>query len=185
MSFFSQEELKKIGFGNVGKNVRVSKKASLYNPQNIFIGDNTRIDDFCVLSAGTEIRIGCNVHIAVFASLIGKGKIIIDDYAGISSRVSLYSSDDDYTGEYMTNPTIDRQYTNVTHGKVVIGRHVIIGSGSIVLPNVVIKEGACVAALSLVKENCQAFGVYMGVPAKKIKERSRKLIEIEEEFKQG
>ncbi len=45
-SFYSQEELKKIGFLSVGKNVLISKKASIYNPGVISVGNHVRIDDF-------------------------------------------------------------------------------------------------------------------------------------------
>lgn len=170
-------------FKHVGSNVLISSKASFYSPSNITIGDNTRIDDFCVLSAGTGgIIIGNNVHIAVFTSLIGKGKIKIEDFVNISSRVSIYSSNDDYSGKYMTNPTIDERFTNVAHGDVLIQKHVIIGSGSIILPNITLEEGVCIGALSLVIRNCECFKVYAGIPAKVIKLRDKNLLKLEKEF---
>ncbi|MFP1454295.1 acyltransferase [Escherichia coli] len=94
-----------------------------------------RIDDFCVFSAGKGgIYIGNYIHIAVYSSLIGSEKIVLSDYSNISSRVSIYSSNDDYSGRFMSNPMIPAEFTNVTHAPVIIGKHVIIGSGSIVLP---------------------------------------------------
>ena len=82
---------------------------------NIVIGNNVRIDDFVVLSAGQGgIEIGNYIHIAVFSSLIGAGRIALSDFCNISSRVSIYSSSDDYTGEYMTNPMMPKILTNVT-----------------------------------------------------------------------
>ena len=181
MPHLKNDELKI--FRHTGNNVMISSKASFYNPGNISIGDNTRIDDFCVLSAGEGgIYIGNNVHIAVFTLLIGNGKIEIDDFANISSRVSIYSSNDDYSGEFMTNPTVDKKFTNVTYGNVKIGKHVIIGSGSIILPNINLGEGACIGSLSFVKNDCEPFYMYAGVPAKKIKPRSKKLLELEKEF---
>ncbi len=180
MSVLSQEQLQKIGFRFLGSNVRISDKASFWNAASISIGDNTRIDDFCVLSAGDGgIEVGRNVHIAVYSSLIGNGRITLQDYSNLSGRVSIYSSNDDYSGEFMTNPTVDKKFTNVVHGPVTVGRHAIIGSGSIVLPNVTIGTGACVGALSLIKIDCEEFGVYAGIPAKLIKLRSKKLLEIE------
>jgi galactoside O-acetyltransferase len=68
------------------------------------------------------------------------------------------------------------------HGDVKIGRHVIIGSGSIVLPNVILEEGVAVGALSLIRKDCKAFGIYSGSPAKRISERKRNLLELEKEF---
>jgi len=183
MTWLTQEEIKKLGFAHIGKNVFLSKKASYYNCSKIFIGDYSRIDDFCVLSAGVGgIYIGRNVHLAVYSSLIGAGKITLEDFSGLSARVSVYSSNDDYSGSFMTNPTIPPEFTNVTHADVMISRHVIIGSGSIILPGVVIEEGVAIGALSLVNKNCQAFSTYIGCPLKKIGSRSENLLEIEKSF---
>ncbi|MBI0425634.1 acyltransferase [Psychrobacter sp. NG27] len=180
MSFLSKEQIESMGFKSVGENVLLSDKASYYNCKNISIGNNVRIDDFAVLSAGVDgIEIGNYIHIAVFSSLIGSGKIILKDFCNISSKVAIYSSNDDYSGEYMTNPMVPIQFTNVNHAPVTIGRHVIVGSGSVILPNVTLEDGVAIGALSLVTKNCEEFGIYMGTPAKKIKERKRDLLELE------
>lgn len=184
MNFLDIKKLKKYNFKNLGENVLISEKASFHNAANISIGNNTRIDDFCVLSAGEGgIEIGSYVHIAVYTSLIGKSKIKIDDYANLSSKISVYSSNDDYSGDYMTNPTIPEKYTNVQHDDVYIGKHVIIGSGSIILPGIRIETGASIGCLTLIKNDCKSFGIYAGVPARYIKDRSKKILEIEEIFR--
>jgi galactoside O-acetyltransferase len=106
-SFYTTSELKDLGLAFVGNDVKLSRKASLYNPGKISIGEASRIDDFCVLAAGEGgIEIRRNVHVAVNVSLIGQSKITIREFAGISSRTAVYSSNDDYSGEYMTNPTV-------------------------------------------------------------------------------
>ena len=180
MSYYSQEELAQFGFKYLGCAVRLSKKASIYNASNISIGDNSRVDDFCVLSAGKGgVVIGRNVHIAVFSSLIGSGCIEVQDFANISSRVGVYSSNDDYSGEYMSNPTVPSGYTNIVQAPVLIGRHVIIGAGSIILPGITLNKGVGVGALSLVNKDCEAFYMYAGTPARKIGRRSKKLLELE------
>jgi len=183
MSFYTQNELKQLGFKYLGDNVLLSKKASIYGYDRISIGDNTRIDDFVVISAGAGgIDIGQNVHVAVFSSLIGAGKITLSNYSNISSRVSIYSSNDDYSGGTMTNPTIPECYTNVSHSDVYIGKHVIVGCGSIILPGITLREGVAIGALSLVNRCCDAFWIYSGAPAKKIKERKRDLLKLELEY---
>lgn len=184
MGFYNQRELDSMDFKYLGKNVKISKKTSLYNISKISIDDNSRIDDFSVLSAGSGgIYIGKNVHIAVFCSLIGEETITLGDFSGISSRVSIYSSNDDYSGEFLTNPTITKKFTNVTSSPVELRKHAIVGSGTVILPGVLIETGVAVAGLSLVNRSCEAFGVFGGVPAKKIKERSNKLLEVEKEFR--
>lgn len=183
MGILSREQIDAMGFARVGKNPRLSDKASYYNCANIVIGDNVRIDDFCVLSAGIGgIEIGNYIHIAVYTSLIGAGKIILQDFSNISSKVAIYSSNDDYSGAYMTNPMVPEEFTNVSHKDVSIGRHVIIGAGSVVLPGVTLEEGVAIGALSLVSKSCKEFGIYSGVPAKQIKERKRELLDVEKKL---
>ena len=46
MSKYTEEELQKLGFKFIGKNVLISQKSSIYGMDKISIGDNTRIDDF-------------------------------------------------------------------------------------------------------------------------------------------
>lgn len=177
--FYTNSELFNIGFKKFGDNVLISTKCSIYGAENISIGNNVRIDDFCILSAGSEIIIGDYVHIACYASLIGKGRIIIENFVGLSGRVSVYSSNDDYTGQYMTNPTIPIKYRKVLNGDVIIKAHSIIGSGSIILPNLTIGIGTSVSALTLIKEDCEEFSVYAGIPAKLIRKRLKKFLEYE------
>lgn len=179
-SFYSNEELKQLGFKSIGKNCLISRKASFYGISRINIGNNVRVDDFCTLSAGYGgINIGNYIHIAVYSSIQGAGNVTLNDFSNISSRVSIYSSNDDYTGEYMTNPMVPEEYTGVTNKPVLIGRHVIIGCNSVILPGVRINEGVSIGALSLINKDCESFWMYAGCPAKKIKERKRNLLELE------
>ena len=181
MPMLSRSQIDSMGFASVGDNVQISDRASFYGVGRIHIGNNVRIDDFCVLSAGEGgIHIGNYIHIAVFTSLIGAGKIELADFCNLSSRVSIYSSSDDYSGATMTNPTVPDKYKNVHHAPVYLGRHVIVGSGSVILPGIRLEEGVAVGALSLVTRNCMPFGVYAGNPAKRIKERKRDLLEMEQ-----
>jgi galactoside O-acetyltransferase len=183
MSFYDVNELREMGFASLGQGVKLSRKASIHNAAQISIGDLSRIDDFCVLSAGTGgIKIGRNVHIAVFSGLIGKASITLADFSNISSRVMIYSSNDDYSGAALTNPTVPPEFTNVTSASVVIGKHVIIGSGSVILPGVILQEGVAIGALSLVNRNCERFCIYAGSPAKLVRSRSEKLLEAEHRY---
>ena len=94
MGILSKEQIKEMGFARVGDNVALSDKASYYNCGKITIGNNVRIDDFCVLSAGERgIEIGNYCHFAVFTSMIGAGKISFGDFGGTSSRVRVVVED--------------------------------------------------------------------------------------------
>lgn len=185
MAQLTREAIESMGFATVGENVMISNLASFYNCANISIGSNVRIDDFCVLAAGVGgIAIGCYVHIAVGSTLIGAGKITMSDFSGLSSRVSVYSSSDDYSGAAMTNPMVPNAYTRVFHADVHLGRHVIVGSGSVILPGLTLEDGVAIGALSLVTKSCEEFSIYAGNPARKVSNRKRDLLEFEKDLKQ-
>lgn len=182
MAFLSREKLIELGFKYLGDNVLISDKASFYNIENISIGSHVRIDDYCVLSAGKGgIDIGSYIHIAVYSSLIGKGKITLGNYVNISSRVSIYSSNDDYSGEFMTNPMVPEQLTNVWHEDVILNEHVIVGSGTVILPGSKLSRGVAIGALSLVNSQIPEFEIHAGVPLRFIRERSKRIDAIERE----
>lgn len=180
MAWLTQSQLESLGFAEMGDSVFISDKASLYNCANIRLGSHVRIDDFCVLSAGQGgIQIGSYVHIAVYTALIGAGHINLADFVNLSSRVAIYSSNDDYSGAAMTNPMVPVEYTNVKHAPVTLKKHVIVGSGSVILPGVTLHEGVAIGALSLVNADCDAFTMNAGSPARCLGARQAGLLEQE------
>lgn len=179
-SFYTLDELKDLGLRSFGDDVKISRKCSIYGPQNISVGNHVRIDDFCCLVGGNKgISIGSYVHIAFFGVLVGQGGITMEDFSGLSSRVALYSATDDYSGASLTNPTIPDRLLNVIEGPILIGKHVIIGTGSTVLPNVYIGEGSAIGANTLVTGDIEPWGIYAGTPVRKIKDRKQDLLEME------
>lgn len=182
-SFYDNDELKGLGLKSFGDNVLISKKVSIYGANSISIGDYVRIDDFCILSG--KICIGRNVHIAAYTALYGgKDGIFIEDFVNFSSRISVYSVSDDYSGTSMTNPTIPEKYKLVKSAPVHIGKHVIIGSTSVVLPGVEIAEGSSFGSFSFINHNSTPWSINVGIPFKKIKDRSKNVLELEKIYLQ-
>ncbi len=183
MGFLSEEKLKEMNFKHIGKNVKVSDKATIYNCDKISIGDNSRIDDFCAISG--KIEIGQNVHIAAQCLLNGGIEgIVMEDFSGLAYGVKLIVSSDDYVDGYMTNPTVPLEYKKVYEKAIVIKKHVIIGANAVVLPGVTLGFGSSVGTTSLVTKDTEDLGVYVGVPAKQVRKRGDKLIELEKEFRE-
>ena len=177
--FLTESELEKVGFKKVGENVFISDKCSIYNAKNIEIGSNVRIDDFVILSAGDGgIKIGSHIHIACYASLIGKGEIVLEDFSQVSSRVTILSSSDDFSGDFLIGPCIPSEFINVKSKKVHLKKHAVVGTGSTILPGVTLHEGAAVGAMSLVKNDIDEYTIVFGVPAKKLKNRSKKILDL-------
>lgn len=178
--FYNREQLEKIGFKSLGENVLLSDKCSIYGANKIEIGSNVRIDDFSILSSGEGgIRIGNYIHIACYAHLIGSGRIVVDDHAQISGKVSIYSSSDDFSGDYLVGPTVPKEFTNVKNKLVHIQKYVILGCNTVVLPGVTIGEGTAIGALSLVTKSLPEYSIYAGNPIRFIKERTRGMYKYE------
>lgn len=157
-----------------GENVCISDDVIINNPQNIQIGNNVRIDCHCILIAGknSKIIIGNNVHIAAGCYLFGSNAdIVFEDYSGISSNVVIYTASDDYTEGYMTNPTVEMFFRKIKSGPVILKKHVVVGSGSILLPDIILEHGTSVGANSLVTKSTQPFDFIFGSPAKFFKKR--------------
>jgi len=181
MPFLSQEQIAAMGFKSLGKNVRISDKASIYNTDQIEIGDNSRIDDFCVISG--KVSIGRNVHIAVFCNIAGGTEgVTLEDFSGLAYGCNVFSQSDDYTGRTLTNPTVPTKYKCETKKAVHIGRHCIVGTNSLIFPGVILGEGCSVGAMSMVTKSTEEWSVYFGIPAKKLKNRRRDLLSLEQDY---
>jgi galactoside O-acetyltransferase len=181
--YYTSEELRGFGFKSVGDNVRIAKNCTIIGLPHISIGDHVRIDDnTAIVAASGEVELGSFIHIGGGCHLSGAGNIRLEDFSGLSQGVRIYSVSDDYSGNTMTNPMVPGQYTGARSSPVRLCRHVIVGSGSVILPGVEIGEGSAVGALSLVRKSLPAWGIYSGSPAKRIAERSKLLLELEKEF---
>jgi len=178
--YYNENDLSAFGFKSVGKNVRIAKNCTIIGLDNISIGNDVRIDGYStIIAAGGYVTLGSYIHIGGYAFISGGAGVIMEDFSGLSQGVRIYSKSDDYSGAYLTNPTIPPKYLNIVNGVVTLKRHVIIGSGSIILPKVTIGEGSSVGALSVVTKSLGEWGVFVGSPVRRFKSRSRQLLEHE------
>jgi galactoside O-acetyltransferase len=175
-SFFTIEELKLLGLKSYGENVLISSKSSIYNPSEIEIGNNVRIDDFCILSG--KIKLGSYIHISAYSVLYGKYGVEMEDYSGLSPRCTIFSATDDFSGNYLIGPMVAENLTNVTGGRVLIKKFTQIGAGCIVFPALTIGEGVAVGSMSLVTNDLPDWTICYGIPAKIIKPRHKELLKL-------
>jgi acetyltransferase-like isoleucine patch superfamily enzyme len=169
--FFDIKDLK-----HCGNNVIIGKTVRIRYPELVSIGDNCIIDDFCYISTSLELK--SNVHISSGTKIIGgrTASVVFDEFSTTAPNVVLSAGTDDYLGGLAT-PMVPIEFKGgAIIGNIFIGRHCIVGSGSVVLPNVTFHDGACVGALSLVNSDLEAWGLYAGIPALKIKARNREQI---------
>lgn len=182
-SFYEKNELERLGIKKIGKNVLISRKASIYNPEEILIGNNVRIDDFCILSG--KIKLGSNIHISSFCALYGKYGIELEDCTGMSPRSIIFSATDDFSGDYLIGPMYPEQFTNVVSGKVILKKFSQLAANTIVLPNIIIGEGAVTGALSLVNKNLEPWTINTGIPINRTRPRKKGLLEHYMNFEQN
>jgi len=184
---YSESDLKEEGFMALGRNVRIAKNCTIVGAENITIGDNVRIDGNTTLVATGRgyIHLGSFIHLGGNCVLLGGNGIEIGDFSTLSWGVKIFSMSDDFSGTFMANPTIPPKFTGVTGGLVKLDKNVIIGPGSVILPDLHIKEGVAVGAISLIKSSIGPWEIYAGNPLKKIKVRSRKLKELEDDLLKG
>jgi len=174
--YLSPEELDALGLRERGKHVYVHRSAALFRPGNIRLGSYVRIDAHCILSARAPIALGSRVHIGSSVNINAIAPVTVGDFSGISSGTKVFTTDDDYGGEYLTGPTVPAEVSNIRTEPVTIRDHCIVGANSVILPGAVLEDGVAVGALSLVKGVLEAWNIYGGVPAKQLRPRSRELL---------
>jgi len=179
--FYDEHELRSFGFRSVGQNVRIAKNCTVVGRQNIAIGSQVRVDGYTTLTASGEgyIRIGSYVHIGSYCYLSGRSGIVVEDFVSLSQGVKAYSRSDDFSGQFLNGPLVPPDLTGGPAGEVAIRRHALIGSSTVILPKVNIGEGVSVGAMSLVLEDLPPWTIQAGIPARKLRDRSRDLLELE------
>lgn len=183
MGYLSESALKEMNFKSLGRNVKISDKASIYDAERIEIGDFSRVDDFCVLSG--KISIGRYCHVTPMCLIAGgEPGVEIKDFCGIAYGVKIFAQSDDYSGETMVSSLVPRKYKRERFASVLIERQVIIGTSSVILPGVTVAEGCAIGAMTLVVKSTEPWGMYVGSPARWLKARKKDLNELERRFLQ-
>ncbi|MBE6837423.1 MAG: acyltransferase [Ruminococcus sp.] len=134
--------------------MKITKRTVIYggceirSPWN-FTADNCVVSNNCLLDCRNEIKFGQNV-------VLGAGVHIWTEQHDVNS------------------PTF--KVTERNRGPVVVGDRAWICSDTTILPNVNVGEGAVLASRACATKNLEPFGVYAGIPAKKISERNKDLV---------
>ncbi len=188
--------LKFYYFNKRGKLVFFGKNVSLFNRNNMKIGNNINVGDYVKLSAlgkqklelgnsvnigsfsqviisisfnnlGELIKIGDNVGIGEFSYIGGGGGTII----GNDTIIGQYFSTHPENHNYLDNDKLIREQGTIRKG-IIIGENCWIGSKVTVLDGVTIGNGCVIAAGSVVTKSFEENLVIGGIPAKVIKSRS-------------
>tara|TARA_B110000003_G_C16654248_1_gene535672 strand:- start:5186 stop:5743 length:558 start_codon:yes stop_codon:yes gene_type:complete len=165
--FYSKEELLNIGFMEVGKETRISKKSVFHGITDSTIGDFVRIDDFSTIKG--KVEIGNHVHISSFCSISGTGGAIkIGNFCGMSTHCAFFTAIEDFINPTLTSPSINSEFSTAICGDILMEEASKLGSGCILLPNITIGFGASVSAMTIVSNNVRE-GAIVGPKARHFK----------------
>ncbi|MGC7870016.1 acyltransferase [Desulfosporosinus sp. SYSU MS00001] len=126
-----------------------------------------------VIYGGCEIRSPWNIKagncvISTYCILDGRNGIEFGDNVVLGSGVHIWTEE-----HGLNDPLFGVQ--NENRAPVVMKSHAWVCSDSTLLPGVIVGEGAVVASRACLTKDAEPFGVYAGIPARKIKERNRDL----------
>ena len=137
----------------INKNIKLGRNVTIY-PGVMFWGDG-------LIEIGDNVDIGKDTVIYSSKS----GGVCIGNHTSIAAQC--YIIDMDHGVE--RNSLIQGQENSVA--PIHIGKDCWLAANVTVLKGSNIHDGAVIGAKSLVKGNCDAYGIYVGVPARKVKER--------------
>lgn len=154
---------------SIGKNTIIEKgvKLRLQYGGSIKIGQNCILYSYATLiTHGGEIVIGDNSSVNPYAVIYGQSFTKIGNGVRIATQVAIIPSNHIYKDA--TQPI----YTQGLSMKgIKIEDDVWLGAGVKVLDGVTIGEGCVVGANSVVSKSLKPYGIYVGVPARLIKNR--------------
>lgn len=134
---------------------------------------NMKITSKTVIYGGCEFRSPWNIHagncvISTYCILDGRNGIFIGDNVVFGSGVHIWTEEH----------AVDDPFFGISEEgsqPVKINQRAWICSDSTILPGVHVGEGAVLASKAVATKDLEAFGVYAGIPARKIKGRTEAL----------
>lgn len=139
-------------------------------------GDRVKIGAGCELKPLENISVGSNVEIGPRALFwTTRAEIKIGNHVIFGPGVTIITGDHptDIVGKFIMDIQ-DSEKTSKYDETVIIEDDVWVGCNVTILKGVHIGKGAVIAAGSVVTKDVDEFGIYAGVPARKIKDRFTK-----------
>lgn len=155
----------------LGEGALVYPMAKIVKPEVVEIGDYSTIDDFVFINGGQGVQIGKHVHLASFVSVIGGGRFVASDHSGVSCGSRIVTGTNLNDGHMSASAPRDLQSLEI--GSVILERDAFVGTNCVLHPNVLMREGSVLGSNSLLLEDTEPWGIYVGSPAKRIGDREK------------
>jgi acetyltransferase-like isoleucine patch superfamily enzyme len=152
----------------LGEGTRVSRTALLRTlgreDEEIVVGDHSFIHDRAMLlSCGGRIRLGDRCSVNPYSIIYGHGGTVIGDDVRIASHCVIVPGNHVFAA--VDVPIAEQGVTCVG---ITIGSDVWLGTGSTILDDVVVGDGAIVAAGAVVTRDVPPTMIVAGIPARRI-----------------
>ena len=158
---------------HLGKGVKIydDHLSVFLKPEQIFIGDYSRLDASIRIEGGLGVTIGERVHISMGSRLnIGGGELIFGAHSGCSDNVIIATGNPDIS--YLLISAAEApEDCHVIKRRTIIGEYVVIFAGAIICPGVTIGDGVIIGAGSVVTKNVDPWSIVAGNPAHPIGRR--------------
>ena len=155
----------------VAKDFKHGKNFSMGNyciiEEGCEVGDNVRLEHFVLLKKGTKI--GSNVYVDSYVKSSGSNKIGSDVVLRFNATIAREVIIEDGVFISPNVMTIFSDHKGVPHPGTIIGKECHIGTNVVINHGVKIASGTVVGTLSLVAKDITQPGVYIGIPAKKVR----------------
>lgn len=162
-----------------GRDVYISANVEIRRPHLVSVGNHVAIDTgfYCT----TQAEIGDYIHIAPYVTVIGGETAVLRmaHFSSLAAGCRVAAGSDEHLGYGLPGPTIPEEF----HDRLIIEPVTLemfanVGTNVVILPGVTLGEGSVVGACSLVTKDTEPWTIYVGVPARPMKERPRgKMIE--------
>jgi len=147
LGWYVHDHIAPIAKMKIAGNPRIHPTASLRCGENICLGENSHINQYCCIWASKNSRIVLGDNL-----LMGPGAKIFS--SNHNTRLGVPMN---------TQPHIEKD--------IIVGNDVWIGANSVIVAGVSVGDGAIIAAGSVVTKDVPAYTIVGGIPAKIIKYR--------------
>ena len=114
-------------------------------------------------------------------SIIGGGYCVLHDFASVCAGGRIITGTDDVAGTGLVGPTVPPELRSAYRSFVILKKHAFLSTNVVVHPGVTIGEGAVAASGSVLTRDLDPWGIYMGRPARRVKDRpSARMLEAEQ-----
>lgn len=158
-------------FREIGEDVTIFDPVTIIRPEVITLGSHVMLSEFVYLAGGQGTYLGSFIHLAAHTAFSGGGLLIAEDFVGVASGTRIVTGTDNVMGEGIPSPMVPAEFRAYTRSYVILRKHAFLATNVVVQPGVIIGEGTVVGSGSVVTKDLEPWGVYMGSPARRVKDR--------------